>query len=374
MLGPLIISAMSDRDAFWMDQALRLAEQALYITTPNPRVGCVLVSPLGQSIGQGHTQAVGQAHAEVMALQQARQAGHDTRGATAYVTLEPCSHHGRTPPCCDALIQAQVARVVISVQDPNPLVAGQGMARLRAAGIEVTLGVGQARAQELNIGFFKRMQTGLPWVRMKVAASMDGQTSLSNGVSQWITGPAARQDGHHWRARACAVLTGVGTVLQDNPLLDVRLVDTPRQPPLVVVDSQWQTPLNAALWGPQRPVWVYGAQANADAREALNQRGAHTTLLANPSGKVDLAALLADLGQRGINELHIEAGHKLNGSWLREGLVDELLLYLAPCLIGPGQGMAQLPNLDSLEAAIRLRWVDTTPFGDDLRLMARVLR
>ena len=374
MLGPLIISAMSDRDAFWMDQALRLAEQALYITTPNPRVGCVLVSPLGQSIGQGHTQAVGQAHAEVMALQQARQAGHDTRGATAYVTLEPCSHHGRTPPCCDALIQAQVARVVISVQDPNPLVAGQGMARLRAAGIEVTLGVGQARAQELNIGFFKRMQTGLPWVRMKVAASMDGQTSLSNGVSQWITGTAARQDGHHWRARACAVLTGVGTVLQDNPLLDVRLVDTPRQPPLVVVDSQWQTPLNAALWGPQRPVWVYGAQANANAREALVQRGAQTTLLANPSGKVDLAALLADLGQRGINELHIEAGHKLNGSWLREGLVDELLLYLAPCLIGPGQGMAQLPTLESLEAAIRLRWVDTTPFGDDLRLMARVLR
>ena len=374
MLGPLIISAMSDRDAFWMDQALRLAEQALYITTPNPRVGCVLVSPLGQSIGQGHTQAVGQAHAEVMALQQARQAGHDTRGATAYVTLEPCSHHGRTPPCCDALIQAQVTRVVISGQDPNPLVAGQGIARLRAAGIEVMLGVGQARAQEINIGFFKRMQTGLPWVRMKVAASIDGQTSLSNGVSQWITGPAARQDGHHWRARACAVLTGVGTVLQDNPLLDVRMVATPRQPPLVVVDSQWQTPLNAALWGPQRPVWVYGAQANADAREALNQRGAHTTLLANPSGKVDLAALLADLGQRGINELHIEAGHKLNGSWWREGLVDELLLYMAPCLLGPGQGMAQLPTLDSLDAAIRLRWVDTTPFGDDLRLMARVLR
>ncbi len=374
MLGPLIISVMSDRDAFWMDQALRLAEQAFYITAPNPRVGCVLVSPLGQSIGQGHTQAVGQAHAEVMALQQARQAGHDTRGATAYVTLEPCSHHGRTPPCCDALIQAEVARVVISVQDPNPLVAGQGVARLRAAGIEVTLGLGQARAQEINIGFFKRMQTGLPWVRMKVAASMDGQTSLSNGVSQWITGPAARQDGHHWRARACAVLTGVGTVLQDNPLLDVRLVDTPRQPPLVVVDSQWQTPLNAALWGPQRPVWVYGAQDNANAREALSQRGAQTTLLANPSGKVDLAALLADLGQRGINELHIEAGHKLNGSWLREGLVDELLIYLAPCLLGPGHGMAQLPALDSLEAAIRWRWVDTTPFGDDLRLMARLLR
>ena len=357
-----------------MDQALGLAEKALYLTSPNPRVGCVLVSPQGHCIGQGHTQAVGHAHAEVMALQHAKLQGHDTQGATAYVTLEPCSHHGRTPPCSDALIQARVARVVISSQDPNPLVAGQGIARLREAGIDVIMGLGQERAHEINIGFFKRMQTGLPWVRLKVAASIDGQTGLSNGVSQWITGPAARQDGHHWRARACAVLTGVGTVLQDNPLLDVRLVTTPRQPPLVVVDSQWQTPLNAALWGPQRPVWVYGALANANAREALGQRGAHTSLLANPSGKVDLAALLADLGQRGINELHIEAGHKLNGSWLREGLVDELLLYLAPCLIGPGQGMAQLPTLESLEAAIRLRWVDTTPFGDDLRLMARVLR
>jgi diaminohydroxyphosphoribosylaminopyrimidine deaminase/5-amino-6-(5-phosphoribosylamino)uracil reductase len=374
MLEPLIISTMSDSDALWIDQALSLAEQALYITSPNPRVGCLLVSPQGLCIGQGHTQAVGQAHAEVMALKQAEQEGHDTRGATVYVTLEPCSHHGRTPPCCDALIQAQVARVVISDQDPNPLVAGQGIARLRAAGIEVIMGIGQEKARDINIGFFKRMQTGLPWVRMKVAASIDGQTSLNNGVSQWITGPAARQDGHHWRARACAVLTGVGTVLQDNPLLDVRMVATPRQPPLVVVDSQWQTPLNAALWEPKRPVWVYGAQANAGAREALNQRGAQTTLLANPSGKVDLAALLADLGQRGVNELHIESGHKLNGSWWREGLVDELLLYMAPCLLGPGQGMAQMPALESLDAAVRLRWVDFSPIGDDLRLMARVLR
>jgi diaminohydroxyphosphoribosylaminopyrimidine deaminase/5-amino-6-(5-phosphoribosylamino)uracil reductase len=365
---------MSEHDESWMTQALGLAEEALYLTSPNPRVGCVLVSPQGQCMGQGHTQAVGQAHAEVMALQQARQQGHDTLGATAYVTLEPCSHHGRTPPCCDALIQARVARVVISCPDPNPLVAGQGVARLRAAGIEVVMGVGQARAQAINIGFFKRMQTGLPWVRMKMAASMDGQTALVNGVSQWITAPAARQDGHHWRARACAVLTGVGTVLQDNPLLDVRLVSTPRQPPLVVVDSQWQTPVDAAPWGPQRPVWVYGAKADTHARDALNAHGAHTTLLANPSGKVDLAALLADLGQRGINELHIEAGHKLNGSWLRGGLVDELLLYMAPCLLGPGQGMAQLPVLESLDAAIRLQWVDFSPIGDDLRLMARVLR
>ena len=357
-----------------MDQALGLAEKALYLTSPNPRVGCVLVSPQGHCIGQGHTQAVGHAHAEVMALQHAKLQGHDTQGATAYVTLEPCSHHGRTPPCSDALIQARVARVVISSQDPNPLVAGQGIARLREAGIDVIMGLGQERAHEINIGFFKRMQTGLPWVRLKVAASIDGQTGLSNGVSQWITGPEARQDGHHWRARACAVLTGVGTVLQDDPLLDVRLVTTPRQPPLVVVDSQWQTPLNAALWGPVRPVWVYGAQANAEAREALTQLGAQTTLLANPSGKVDLPALLADLGQRGINELHIEAGHKLNGSWLREGLVDELLLYMAPCLLGPGQGMAQLPALEKLDAAIRLRWVDFSPIGDDLRLMARVLR
>lgn len=357
-----------------MAQALGLAEQAMYITSPNPRVGCVLVSPQGQCIGQGHTQAAGQAHAEIMALQQARENGHDTRGATAYVSLEPCSHHGRTPPCCDALIQAQLARVVVSMTDPNPLVAGQGLARLRAAGIEVVLGEGQERSREINIGFFKRMQTGLPWVRMKIAASMDGQTSLTNGVSQWITGPAARQDGHHWRARACAVLTGVGTVLQDNPLLNVRAVPTPRQPPLVVVDSQWQTPLDAALWQAERPVWIYGAQAHYPQQAALAQLGADTTLLANPAGKVDLVALLADLGQRGVNELHIEAGHKLNGSWLREGLVDELLLYLAPTLIGPGQGLANLPTLASLEAIQRWRWVECTPVGDDLRLMARVLR
>ena len=361
-------------DTSHMAQALALAEQALFITTPNPRVGCVIVSATGQVLGQGHTQAAGLAHAEIMALRDAQALGHEVKDATAYVTLEPCAHQGRTGPCCDALVAAGVARVVVSVQDPNPQVAGLGFARMRAAGIQVDVGLGEQEATELNIGFFKRMLQARPWVRMKTAQSLDGQTALLNGQSQWITGEAARLDGHHWRARACALLTGIGTVLQDNPLLDVRMVATPRQPPLVVVDSQWQTPLNAALWGPQRPVWVYGAQANANAREALGQRGAHTSLLANPSGKVDLAALLADLGQRGINELHIEAGHKLNGSWLREGLVDELLLYLAPCLIGPGQGMAQLPTLESLEAAIRLRWVDTTPFGDDLRLMARVLR
>ena len=357
-----------------MAQALGLAEQALYITSPNPRVGCVLVSPQGQFLGQGHTQAAGQAHAEIMALQQARELGHDTLGATAYVTLEPCSHHGRTPPCCDALIQAQLARVVVSMVDPNPLIAGQGLARLRAAGIEVLMGEGQDQAREINIGFFKRMQTGLPWVRMKIAASMDGQTSLTNGVSQWITGTAARQDGHHWRARACAVLTGVGTVLQDNPILNVRSVSTSRQPPLVVVDSQWQTPLNAALWQNERDVWIYGAQADHPQQLVLSQRGAHTTLLANSAGKVDLAAVLADLGRRGVNELHIEAGHKLNGSWLREGLVDELLLYLAPTLIGPGQGMAILPALAHLDAALRWRWLDCTPVGDDLRLRARALR
>ena len=374
MLGPLIISAMSDRDAIRMDQALRLAEQALYITTPNPRVGCVLVSPLGQSIGQGHTQAVGQAHAEVMALQQARQAGHDTRGATAYVTLEPCSHHGRTPPCCDALIQAQVARVVISVQDPNPLVAGQGMARLRAAGIEVTLGVGQARAQELNIGFFKRMQTGLPWVRMKVAASMDGQTSLSNGVSQWITGTAARQDGHHWRARACAVLTGVGTVLQDNPLLNVRGVSTPRQPHLLLVDSRLQTPLDARLWETTRQVVIYHAERDTAKEEALRAQGAELVYLPDTGHKVDLNAMLQDMGQRAYNEVHIEAGHKLNGSLLNAGLVDELLIYIAPVLLGAGQPMAALPLLEKIDHAKSWTFTDPTLVGADLRVLARPLR
>lgn len=357
----------------WMQQALALAARAVGLSEPNPRVGCVLVSADGRLLGEGHTQEAGGPHAEIMALRDAAARGADVRGATAYVTLEPCSHHGRTGPCCDALIAAGVGRVVASLQDPNPLVAGQGFARLRAAGIAVDTGPGAAETRALNIGFFSRMVRGTPWVRMKVAATLDGQTALPNGVSQWITGEAARADGHAWRARAGAILTGIGTVLEDDPRLDVRLAPVARQPPLVVVDSRLQTPADAALFGvPGRPVWIYAAEAHPDASRPLEARGAAVTRLAGPSGKVNLAALLKDLGGRGVNELHVEAGYKLNGSLLREGLVDEFLVYLAPKLVGAGQGMVNIGPLAALGEAVALEFGPVEPVGGDLRLLARV--
>ena len=366
-----IIRAMSDTDLRHMQRALALAEQALWLTSPNPRVGCVLVSADGQVIGEGHTQPAGQAHAEIMALRQAEAAGHSARGATAYVTLEPCSHHGRTGPCCDALVTAGVARVVAALTDPNPAVAGQGLARLRAAGVAVDEGLCADAARELNLGFFKRMTQGRPWVRLKMAASLDGQTALLNGHSQWITAEPARADGHAWRARACAVLTGIGTVLEDNPRLDVRAVETPRQPVLVVVDSRLETPIDAALFEPARPVWIYGAIDDAPRRRALQARGAQVMCLPNAEGKVDLAAMLDDLGQRQINELHVEAGHQLNGSWLRARLVDELLLYLAPLLLGQGRGLTNLGPFTALDEAVPMSFVDVQRVGADLRVLAR---
>lgn len=360
--------------ADWMHQALALAARAVGRSEPNPRVGCVIVSADGSRIlGEGHTQPAGQAHAEVMALRDAATHGHDVRGATAYVTLEPCAHHGRTGPCCDALVAAGIGKVVASVQDPNPLVAGQGFARLRAAGVDVEVGPGADEARALNIGFFSRMVRGTPWVRMKIAASLDGQTALAGGQSQWITGEAARADGHAWRARAGAVLTGIGTVLQDDPRLDVRLAPVGKQPPLVVVDSRLQTPPEAALFSvPERPVWIYAANEDPVARQRLQARGATVTDLPGPGHKVDLAALLRDLAGRGVNELHVEAGFKLNGSLLREGLVDEFLVYLAPKLLGPGQGMVHIGPLASLQEAVPLEFVDVDPVGADLRIVARI--
>jgi diaminohydroxyphosphoribosylaminopyrimidine deaminase/5-amino-6-(5-phosphoribosylamino)uracil reductase len=360
-------------DTSHMAQALSLAEQALFITSPNPRVGCVIVSATGQVLGIGHTQAAGQAHAEIMALRDAQALGHEVKGATAYVTLEPCAHQGRTGPCCDALVAAGMARVVASVQDPNPQVAGQGFARLRAAGIQVDIGLGEQDATELNIGFFKRMHQSTPWLRLKTAQSLDGQTALLNGQSQWITGEAARLDGHHWRARACAVLTGIGTVLQDNPLLNVRGVSTPRQPHLLLVDSRLQTPLNARLWKTPRNVVIYHAMRDKALEEALKDKGAELVCLPGAGDKVDLAAMLQDMGQRAYNEVHVEAGHKLNGSLLNAGLVDELLMYVAPLLIGPGQPFAALPTLVQLEQAASWRFVSHTLLGADLRLLARPL-
>ena len=324
-------------------------------------------------LGQGHTQQAGGPHAEIMALRDAAARGHSVVGATAYVTLEPCSHHGRTGPCCDALIAAGIQKVVASIADPKPRVSGQGFARLRAAGIEVEVGPGAAESRELNIGFFSRMIRKTPWVRMKMAASLDGMTALDDGQSQWITSSAARADGHAWRARACAVLTGIGTVLQDNPRLDVRLVETPRQPRLVVVDSRLETPLDAHIFIAGRALLVYAAVPNDAKKATLEAAGATVVLLPDQSGKkVDLAAMMKDLAQREVNELHVEAGSKLNGSLVRAGLVDEFVVYLAPKMIGRGQGMASFGPLQSLSDALALEFLSADRVGPDLRVRARI--
>lgn len=330
-------------------RAMSLAEQAVGLSDPNPRVGCIILSADGHELGAGHTQAAGQAHAEVMALRDAAARGQDVRGATAFVTLEPCSHHGRTPPCCDALIAAGIARVVCAIEDPNPQVAGQGLARLKAAGLQVELAepaIAEA-ALELNIGFFSRMQRGRPFVRLKSAVSLDGRTALPDGRSQWITGEPARTDGHAWRRRAGAVLTGIGTVLADDPRLDVRLVPTARQPLRIVLDPQSRMPAGARILQPPGEVRVIGP------------------------GRADLPALLAELGAQGVNELHVEAGPTLSGAFLDAGLVDEMLVYQAPMLIGAGRPLAALAPLADLGEARRWRLIEATPIGQDLRLRLR---
>ena len=350
-----------------MARALQLAERGLWTTSPNPRVGCVLVRA-GEIVGEGWHEKAGEPHAEVHAL---RAAGEKARGATAYVTLEPCSHYGRTPPCAEALVKAGVARVVAAMTDPNPQVSGRGMALLRAAGIETASGLLENEARELNIGFVARMTRGRPWLRLKAAASLDGKTALNNGVSQWITGPQARLDGQRWRARACAVLTGIGTVRDDDPQLNVRDFSTPRQPLRVIVDSRLETPLTARILQ-GGPTLVAGAVENAEKADLLRAAGAEVIVLPNAAGKVELPELLAELARRGINEVHAEAGFKLNGSLLREGLVDELLLYLAPCLIGhAASGLFNLPELTTLACKQALQIRDLRQLGEDIRLIAR---
>lgn len=356
-------------DAQGIELALQWASKGMFTTTPNPRVGCVIVKD-NQVIGEGYTQPPGQAHAEVQALNDAARRGHDVRGATVYVTLEPCSHFGRTPPCADTLVKAGVGRVVAAVGDPNPLVAGQGIARLQAAGIDVTCGVLEDAAREMNIGFMSRMQRGRPWVRMKAAASLDGKTALHNGQSQWITSGAARDDGHWWRARACAVLTGIGTVQEDDPQLNVRAVETPRQPRRIVVDSRLQISPEARILA-GGGTWIVTANSDAGKEALLRERGAEIIHLPNSNGKVDLPALMQELGRRQINELHVEAGFKLNGSLIREGCVDELLLYLAPSLLGNAQGLFELPALDSMEGRRQLSFHEVMRVGPDLRILAR---
>lgn len=350
-----------------MSRALALAAQGLFSTTPNPRVGAVVVRD-GEVVGEGWHRRAGEGHAEALAL---AQAGPRARGATVYVTLEPCSHFGRTPPCAQSLVQAGVARVIAAMQDPNPAVNGRGLEMLRDAGIEVRCGLLEALATELNIGFVSRMSRGLPWVRLKIAASLDGRTALHDGRSQWITGPLARADGHRWRARACAVLTGIGTVRDDDPRLTVREVPTERQPLRVLVDSRLQVDPHAKLL--QGGALVACAVCDAARERELADRGCELLHLPGPGGKVDLPGLMRALAARGINELHVEAGFRLNGSLVREGCVDELLVYLAPSLLGDAAGMVDLPALADLEARRRLRFHDVERVGDDLRLLARIV-
>lgn len=361
-------------DHQFMSEAIAEAQKALYLSNPNPRVGCVIVKD-GQVIGRGFTQKVGSAHAEVQALANAKALGNDPAGSTIYVTLEPCSHTGRTPPCVDALMNAKPAKVIVAMSDPNPLVSGKGLEKLRTAGIEVQCGLLESEAQALNRGFISRMTRGLPWVRMKIAASLDGKTALPDGRSQWITGPLARADGHHWRAQACAIVTGVGTVKEDDPSLNVRDVHTERQPWRIIVDSKLETPVSAKILNQLDHSAVIIVCASLDSTDmqqkakAFTERGIEVIAMANPFGKVDLPKLFAYLAtEREMNEIHIEAGFKLNGSLLREHCVDELLLYYAPFWMGEGIGMANISPLNSLDSRQDWQVIDHSLFGPDLRM------
>lgn len=336
---------------------------------PNPRVGCVIVRD-GRIIGQGSTCPPGGNHAEIEALEDAARKGHDVRGATVYVTLEPCSHHGRTAPCADALIRAGVSRVVAAMSDPDPRVSGEGFARLMAAGIDVISGVLESEAREMNPGFLSRAERGRPWVRMKVAASLDGKTALADGQSQWITSAAARDDGHIWRARADAILTGIGTVESDNPLLTVRAVEATSQPQRIIVDSRLRISpeANALADG---GAWIFCAQPDPKKARLLKERGAEIIILPGKGGAVDLLAMMVELAKREINEVHVEAGAILNGALIQAKCVDELLLYMAPALIGEGQNMCSLPVLRSLEDQVRMQFREVVMVGPDLRVLAR---
>jgi len=357
----------TDDDRRHMARALALAERGLYSTTPNPRVGCVIVDD-GEVIGEGWHVRPGEAHAEVAALADARAKGHDPRGATLYVTLEPCNNHGRTPPCVDAVLASGVARVVVALHDPNPAQGG-GADRLRHAGVQVDSGLLEAEASALNVGFVSRMTRGRPWVRTKLAASLDGRTALASGESRWITGSAARADGHAWRARACAILTGVGTVLHDDPQLTVRDVATTRQPLRVIVDRHADTPTGARVLAGDRALIVTAGPRN-DRWPATTE----TLPLPDGAGRVDLEAMLRALAGRGINEVHVEAGAKLNGALLQAGLIDEMLIYIAASVIGdPARGMFELANpLASLARRVDLAWTSVDRIGEDLRIVARV--
>jgi diaminohydroxyphosphoribosylaminopyrimidine deaminase/5-amino-6-(5-phosphoribosylamino)uracil reductase len=355
------VTRFSAFDHAMMRRALALAERGLHTATPNPRVGCVLTRDTA-IVGEGWHEKAGAPHAEANAL---AAAGGAAGGATAYVSLEPCNHHGRTPPCAGALAAAGVARVVAAVRDPNPQ-SQRGAEALAAAGIRFEHGLMEEEARELNVGFFSRITRQRPWVRMKIAATLDGRTALADGRSQWITGAEARKDGHRWRARACAILTGIGTVRADDPRLTVREAETTRQPLRVVVDSRLEIPDTARVLEGGN-VLVFCA---SEPKRKVS--GAEVVVLPNAAGKVELPAMLSELAKRGINELHVEAGFRLNGSLVREGCVDEFLLYLNPGFLGDGaQGMLDLAPFDSLEERIRLAVRSIDRVGEDLRILCR---
>lgn len=356
-------------DERWMRQALALAETVMAITSPNPRVACLIVAQ-GQLLASGATQRAGGPHAEVMALRQAAERGGKVAGSTVYVTLEPCSHYGRTPPCVDALIQARPARVVIAMRDPNPLVGGQGIARLKAAGIAVTVGVCLQEALAVNPGFVARMTRKTPWAWLKLAASLDGRIALANGESQWITGPAARADGHHWRARSCVVLTGSGTVLADNPQMNVRHVETARPPIKAIVDTRYEVNENARIFDGTK-TWIFTCGQNAEKTQRLADKNVQIVQLPSKGDRVDLEAMMRWMGEHDVNEVHVEAGARLSGALLQAGCADELLVYLAPVLLGDAIGMVRMQALQSLAEAQRFEFIDTAVLAPDLRLRAR---
>jgi diaminohydroxyphosphoribosylaminopyrimidine deaminase/5-amino-6-(5-phosphoribosylamino)uracil reductase len=366
--GHSMTTAFAAIDHAHMAHALRLAERGLYTTHPNPRVGCVIAHG-EQVVGTGFHQRAGEPHAEVFAL---REAGEQARGATAYVTLEPCAHHGRTPPCADALVAAGVSRVVIAAEDPFPQVAGRGIGKLRDAGIAVDTGLMREQARELNIGFFSRIERGRPWVRVKLAMSLDGRTALANGESKWITGEMARADVQRWRARSSAILTGSGTVLADNPRLTVRLPEgeafTP--PWRVLLDNRLRTPAHSHVLDGSAPTLVLHNEqyAPTDSR----YQAAELAVVAEKGGAIDLPAAMDELARRHVGELHVEAGPSLCGSLFAAGLVDELLLYIAPVLLGDtAQPLLGLPSLTDMASRWKLRTVDRRVLGDDLRLQLR---
>ncbi len=362
-------------DHRFMAQAIRLARRGLYGTDPNPRVGCVLVRE-GRVVGEGWHQKAGGPHAEIHALDDAG-ISH-ARGATAYISLEPCSHHGRTPPCSEALIRAGVARVVAAMEDPNPQVAGRGLAQLAEAGIEVASGLMADAARALNPGYIKRMQCGRPWVRSKLAMSLDGRTALASGESKWITGAAAREDVHRLRARSSVILTGVGTVLADDPSLSVRLPDMPedqRQPWRVVLDTHLSMPPTAKMLALPGRTLVMTCCEEEGLAEPLRRAGAEVILMPSCNGAVDPAAVLDYLGQQEANEVMLEMGATLSGSFLRQGLVDEICIYMAAVLMGhEARPLFHLPGIDSMEKKLALDITDIRRVGEDWRISARPVK